>query len=251
MNTNKKKLLVLAMTLSMVAILAIGGTLAYFTAESSANNQFWFGGVGIIVDEAVVDHITEDNQNFWVADQEDMSRENRVDNNTYENIYPGADLPKDPIVRNISSLDAYVRLTVTYNPAAIGFMVGSEGLEDNSTRAQFEHVIDGIGEGWYFLKEELELVDWEAREFSNSITYYYEPELTGYDANWDDLDDLSELSSTTPLFTNIHVPESLETMYETYGFEMNFHAEAIQSDAFDGDVLEAWEEFDGVSYKAE
>lgn len=44
---NKKKLLVLAMTLSIVAILAIGGTLAYFTSEQEENNVIVIGNIGI------------------------------------------------------------------------------------------------------------------------------------------------------------------------------------------------------------
>ena len=44
---NKRKLLTLAMTLCMVAILAIGGTLAYFTDTDKADNVFTFGNVGI------------------------------------------------------------------------------------------------------------------------------------------------------------------------------------------------------------
>lgn len=44
---NKKKLLVLAMTLSIVAILAIGGTLAYFTAEKEETNTITIGNIDI------------------------------------------------------------------------------------------------------------------------------------------------------------------------------------------------------------
>lgn len=44
---NKKKLLVVAMTLAMVAILAIGGTLAYFTAEKTETNTITIGNIDI------------------------------------------------------------------------------------------------------------------------------------------------------------------------------------------------------------
>ena len=248
MNTQKKKLFVAAMVLSMVAILAIGGTLAYFTAESSANNIFWMGGVGITLDEAVADHITEDNVNWWEADQNDMSPANRVNENTYENVYPGADLPKDPIIRNISSLDAYVRLNVTFNPVAVGMLVAGENLEDNSPQAQFEHLVGGVDSNWIF-----DGMTWEDRagndetteemEWYVTLTYYYNEELTGYDADWQQLDDLSVLSSTTPLFTNVHIPESLQEMGEVYGWEFNMVAEAIQSDAF-SNPENAWEAYE-------
>ena len=47
----KRKILLLAMALCMVAILAVGGTLAYFTAEDSADNVFTMGYVDIELEE--------------------------------------------------------------------------------------------------------------------------------------------------------------------------------------------------------
>lgn len=44
---NKRKTLALALTLCMVAILAIGGSLAYFTDTDEATNTFTVGGVAI------------------------------------------------------------------------------------------------------------------------------------------------------------------------------------------------------------
>lgn len=44
---NKRKLFTLALTLCMIAILAIGGTLAYFTAEDEDTNVFTMGYVSI------------------------------------------------------------------------------------------------------------------------------------------------------------------------------------------------------------
>lgn len=49
---NKKKLLTLAMALSMVAILVVGGTIAYFTDTDEAENVFTFGNVDIIQRES-------------------------------------------------------------------------------------------------------------------------------------------------------------------------------------------------------
>lgn len=44
---NKKKILVLAVSVALIAILAIGGSLAYFTDTDSATNTFTAGGVAI------------------------------------------------------------------------------------------------------------------------------------------------------------------------------------------------------------
>ena len=48
---SKRKILLLAMSIIMIAILAIGGTLAYFTAEDSADNVFTMGNVDIELEE--------------------------------------------------------------------------------------------------------------------------------------------------------------------------------------------------------
>lgn len=47
----KRKILLLAMSLCMVAILAVGGTLAYFTDTDSATNVFTVGNVDITLNE--------------------------------------------------------------------------------------------------------------------------------------------------------------------------------------------------------
>ena len=43
----KKKILVLALTIAMAAILAVGGSLAYLTDTKSATNTFTIGNVKI------------------------------------------------------------------------------------------------------------------------------------------------------------------------------------------------------------
>lgn len=47
----KKKILVLALTIAMVAILAVGGSLAYLTSTDSATNVFTVGKVDISINE--------------------------------------------------------------------------------------------------------------------------------------------------------------------------------------------------------
>ena len=43
----KKKILVLALSIAMIAILAVGGSLAYFTSTDDAENTFTIGNVKI------------------------------------------------------------------------------------------------------------------------------------------------------------------------------------------------------------
>ena len=83
---NKRKIILLAALLVMVAILGVGGTLAYFTAEDEATNTFTVGNVKI--------DLTEPN---WEE---------------AEDVFPGQVLPKDPKVTNVGTNPCYVRIAV-------------------------------------------------------------------------------------------------------------------------------------------
>lgn len=84
---NKKKILVLAMTLSMVAILAMGATLAYFTDTDTVTNVFTTGNVEIEIEE-------------------------QVDEDTL--LMPGKKINKDVFVKNTGSQPAYVRVHIAF-----------------------------------------------------------------------------------------------------------------------------------------
>ena len=80
---NKRKIFTLALAVMMIAILAIGGTLAYFTSEDTADNVFTMGNVEIDL-------------------QEDFEQNS--------NLQPGLNINKDVRVQNIGTNDAYVRI---------------------------------------------------------------------------------------------------------------------------------------------
>ena len=88
---NKKKVLVLAVSVCLVAILAIGGTLAYFTDEEEATNTFTVGNVDIT--------LTEPN---WEGSGSQDAPE----------VYPGEPLAKDPTVTNDGANPCFVRIKV-------------------------------------------------------------------------------------------------------------------------------------------
>ena len=98
-----KRTLPLCLTLAACAGLAIGGTMAYYTDRAETKNTFTLSeGVNILLDEALVD------ENF-VADETQ-----RVTANTYNRIYPGAVLPKDPTVHVAEGTEpAFLRVKVT------------------------------------------------------------------------------------------------------------------------------------------
>ena len=82
----KRRILAIAMSLCIVAILAVGASLAYFTDTASETNTFTIGNVKIAIRE--------------VFDKENA------------NLIPGKDINKDVFVKNTGAQDAYVRVHI-------------------------------------------------------------------------------------------------------------------------------------------
>ena len=120
----KRKILLLAMTLCMVAILAVGGTLAYFTAEDSADNVFTMGYVDIELEETF---------------------------EQFSDLVPGLDINKDVYVKNTGSNPAYVRVHIAIpeimDDGDPSFNATKNFLHFNFTK---ESVVDGQ---WSWLPE--------------------------------------------------------------------------------------------------
>ena len=88
----KKKIIALALVLCLVAVAVVGGTLAYFTDEANAKNEFTVGNVDI--------DLTEPNwEETGKAEAEDA--------------YPGEPLAKDPTVTNTGKNPCFVRVSVS------------------------------------------------------------------------------------------------------------------------------------------
>lgn len=140
----KKKILVLALTIAMVAILAVGGSLAYLTDTDSAKNTFTVGNVKIELLESslhrenagyangtTADQLNPQNAELW-SDVDKLGTGNtssykagdtfytdaQIEDNakTYkcENVKlnPGQSYHKMPYVKNIGKNDAYIRIRV-------------------------------------------------------------------------------------------------------------------------------------------
>lgn len=115
---NKKKVLVLAVSVCLVAILAIGGTLAYFTDKDSATNTFTVGNVDIT--------LTEPN---WEGTGSQDAPE----------VYPGEALAKDPTVKNVGANPCFVRIKVTGLDC-----LGNAGMITYRT----DYVANKLGDNW-------------------------------------------------------------------------------------------------------
>ena len=127
----KKKLMAIALAVCVVAVLAAGASLAYFTDKTeTADNVFTMGNVKITLDET------------------DLTKENdsrTAEGNTYTNLYPGMDMVKDPIVHNVGKNDAWVRVIVRVANGA-DFM--DQFKDTQYGGSPLEGLTHGLGVGW-------------------------------------------------------------------------------------------------------
>lgn len=98
----KKKILLVGAMMVLVALAAVGVTMAYLTSTDKATNTFTVGNVAITLDEAKVD----DNGQAITGEGAE-----RVKENSYK-LMPGLTYDKDPMVTVTSTDDCYVRMFV-------------------------------------------------------------------------------------------------------------------------------------------
>lgn len=212
---NMKKIAILALSLCMIAAIAVTGTIAYFTDTDENNNTFSFGNVDITLDEAPVEKNEEN-------DQYEEVEGDRVTENEYPLIYPGATLPKDPTIHNEGDSDAYVRVKVRVE-RGINWMHPVYGKGWAEYEDNFMAMInDTLGTGW-------EIVDTYALIGDENYIEYtinYTPRLEAGE-------------DTTAVFTEIYIPTTLTNeIVNTYIGEypaltaIDIYAEAVQAEGF-------------------
>ena len=118
---SKRKILLVAAALCIIAILAVGGTLAYFTDTTDVkNNVFTVGNVKIKLEEPKWD---------------EQGKKDAPE------VYPGEALAKDPTVTNTGANPCFVRVSVT------GLDCLGED-EDMLIHVRTNYTVDALGEGW-------------------------------------------------------------------------------------------------------
>ena len=113
----KKKIIAMCATVAIAAV-AVGGTLAYFTAEDSETNTFTVGNVAIDLTEP-----------GWEAAGEEEAK----------GAYPGEPLAKDPTVENTGDNPCFVRIEVTNLD-----QFGNKG----DIQYRTDYVLGKLGENW-------------------------------------------------------------------------------------------------------
>ena len=114
---SKRKILTLAMAVMMVAILAVGGSLAYFMDTDNETNVFTVGNVEIDLIEDFVQN---------------------------SKLYPNVDVNKDVFVKNTGSENAYVRVHVAF-PTVLDD--GMPGLDASKNSLHWNFSADSVQEG--------------------------------------------------------------------------------------------------------
>lgn len=106
----KKKILALVLCVAMLAIAIAGGTLAYFTDNEQATNEFAVGSVEIDLYETVKH---TDGANVVLDEEKVLGKgSDEATNHEYTNIQPGDTMTKIATVENTGKSDAYIALAI-------------------------------------------------------------------------------------------------------------------------------------------
>ena len=213
----KKSILMAAIAVMLVAVLVVGGTLAYFTDTKSATNTFTMGNVKITLDETDVNN-----------------PEARTANGNTYNVYPGQTVKKDPIVHNTGKNAAYIRATVNVsnwmNLVAAYYPDFKETFPNDGYKAALNLLVGELGEGW-------SVVD-VVKGDTFTIGQFDAKFILKYDGT------LAAGSETTPMFTQVMVPAGLDNANASTFSSVKVQAQAIQADGF-GTWEAAFNAFDG------
>lgn len=140
---NKKQIAALAMCVATAATAVVGGTLAYFTDKDDVNNVFTIGNLDINLYEnaGVTDSNGETIQEY--VEKEETGYE-------YKDLVPTYNLTKEPVVENLGSYDAYVRVAVVMNNLteindAIDGVYEEAGLIADEIQDKYDEIFNGWG----------------------------------------------------------------------------------------------------------
>ena len=205
----KKSILMAAIAVMLVAVLVVGGTLAYFTDTKSATNTFTVGDVKITLDES---NVKDPNGN-------------RVTRNEYTGMLPGIQYKKDPVVTNTGKNGAYVRAVVTIENGMNWMGLYNENIWTAPQAEAFKKLIcNKMGEGW-----SLEDYNYVANAERGSTDFVAVLKYDGV---------LAAGKATTAMFENIMLPANATTndistrVAQNGVFHIDVVAQAIQADGF-------------------
>ncbi|MCI8607243.1 MAG: hypothetical protein HFG72_10650 [Hungatella sp.] len=134
---NRAKLLA---AICLLALLSLGGTMAYMTDHESAENRFTVGKVDFNLYERNWDGERPDGT---YATSSNATSSNATSSNALgmeqaENMYAGMEINKDPAIKNNSKNDAYLRMTVKVPVATVSTADRDGNLVDGGIQKETE-----------------------------------------------------------------------------------------------------------------
>lgn len=200
---SKKKILTVAIALTLVALIGIG-SLAFFNDSKSVTNKFYTTKSTDPTPSSVFSIKLEETA---------LDGTKTTDGVTYEKVLPGSVLPKDPTVTNTGIYDQWVRVDVTVDKAATWKTIIPAGTDLSTIFGGFDSAkwsLAGVSES------------------GDTITYsyYLNEKLVAADA------DAGVEAGSATLFTSVTIPTSLtvEQMVAVNGFTITITAAAVQAD---------------------
>jgi len=202
----KKKVLVSALAVSLIAILSLG-TLAWFNATDTVTNEFK-------VADSDGDGSPDFSVDVWENDptSTDPTAKDQ-DGVTYEHIAPGDVLAKNPTVENTGDYDQWIRVYVTFDE----YSKIKEACTTQGITTDLRSWLNVDETAW-------SKADAEYKEEGDTVTYvyYYNYKLTADNS-----------ANTAILFTEVSIPgefEKADMEYVNNNFSITVKAEALQAD---------------------
>ena len=225
MNLSKRKVLVVARAVCLVAILSIG-TLAWYNDTDEVTNKFM-----------VADSDQDGTPDFAIDVKESATDEegNKVDadgdgeydltdtGNTYTAIAPGDRIFKDPVVTNTGDYSQWVRVNLTISRDFADQIAEEQGVA--AADIDLAQLLSGF-----------DAAMWDDSEFDDAAyadyyvyALYYAQELAADDS--------------ISVFTGVQIPEAFtqeDMNYGADGFQIIVKADAIQSQNIEGPARDAF-----------
>lgn len=233
MKLTKKKVLVAALAVSLVAILSFG-TIAWFTDTDSVTNNFMTADS----DDTESDIFNVDVYEKYDSDDDNIDEEYQLGIN-YNNVTPNATYQKEAYVKNTGKYNQYVRVKVSVTDVktwakAFDESVDAENLTVADILALSVNLADIFGVGadfdskWDLEKDEI-AYDATAENGTLTYVYYYKDVLAaGTEVQF------LETVTVPSVLTQVHVVEM------DGNFDIKIAAEAIQSDNTGSSAQEAF-----------
>ncbi len=193
----KKKTAILVSALALIAVIVVGGTLAYFTDKDARQNVFTLGKV-----------------DGTLTEPGETTRDDGTIGKDYTNVKPGDALDKAPYVTlDTKSENAYARVKVEMKDIA-----GGKALS-GALKADILDGLSPVGAGWVKVTGGRDAANGGIYDY-----YYYQTILTKGD-------------KTTDVFTKVNIPGATwtnEAAESKFGIDVT--ADLVQSDNFDAQL---------------